>query len=99
MRELTETCRKCGLWLVSYTTTGGKVVVRCQSCFNAARRCLYRKRHQRRKGLKPERLTKDYYVRFLLSQHSKQATTDWPQWLVELKREQLRLRRLCLTQR
>lgn len=102
VRELSKVCPKCGTPLITYTTTGGKVVVRCQPCFNVWRRKLYRKRHPRTKpfgGKKPYRLVSNYYIRWLLSQDTRQPMSVWPQWLVDLKREQLRLKRLWLNRK
>jgi hypothetical protein len=66
---------------------------RCKPCFNATRREWSRRFNERRKD-------KDYYIRDLLClrrqpQGRKRPPSFWPQWLVELKRQQLKLLRLC----
>jgi hypothetical protein len=100
-----QTCPNCGGPITIYTThehyravsgevrTYPKYHYRCKPCFNARRREWCRRFNERRKD-------KDYYIRDLLClrrqpQGRKRPPSFWPQWLVELKRQQLKLLRLC----
>jgi len=78
---------------------GAGIQTRCKLCCNEAQLARRRKEKPRKapKPIRQNRLTKrltDWYVRVLLSRGTKNVPYKaWPQWLIELKRAQMRLKR------